>query len=58
MLPQRPDTLYNSIPKLKSGEIYEVLLRGADGNFSKHTQDNENDNDQDEKKTYLIHVII
>lgn len=40
--------------KLKSGEIYEVLLREADGNFSKQTQDN----DEHERKTYLIHVII
>ena len=40
--------------KLKSGEIYEVLLREADGNFSKHTQDN----DENDRKTYLIHVII
>lgn len=44
MPPQHPDTLFNLIGKLKSGEIYEVLIRGADGNFSKHSNENLNDN--------------
>jgi len=38
--PQSPETLYNSIPKFVSGEIYEVILRRHDGNFSSFHVDN------------------
>lgn len=37
MLPQNPETLYNQMSKFKSGEIYEFLLKGSDGNFLKHS---------------------
>ena len=39
----------------KSGEIYEVLIKNNDGNFSNH---NQSLSDSDKSRKFLIHVII
>ena len=53
--PKMPETLYNSIHKFVSGEIYEVILKGYDGNFSSFHMENLGENSV---KNFLVNIVI